>query len=205
MGDPAELAALYASGALPAADCDAFERHLREGCDACVAELRQLDDVVSALAEAPGSDEPAPAIRARLLLRAADDAKSAGAPRPADPRVWHQWQPDSIGSELFVQRAADGVWENTGVDGVLVRRLFVDHDRNQFTALIRMAPGASYPRHIHNGPEECLVLEGELHVGDDVLRAGDYQRAPAGSRHAVQRTEGGCLLLINSSLTDELI
>jgi hypothetical protein len=37
------------------------------------------------------------------------------------------------------------------------------------------------------------------------MRAGDFQRAEAGSVHPVQSTDGGCLLLITSSLDDELL
>ena len=74
------------------------------------------------------------------------------------------------------------------------------------TALFRMAAGSEYIPHVHAGPEECYVLEGDLHVGDDiVMHAGDYQRAPAGSVHGVQRTEGGCLLLVSSSMHDEVV
>ena len=46
------------------------------------------------------------------------------------------------------------------------------------------------------------MLEGDLHIGEDVMHPGDYQFAPAGSRHGVQSTEHGCLLLITSSLND---
>jgi quercetin dioxygenase-like cupin family protein len=42
-------------------------------------------------------------------------------------------------------------------------------------------------------------------VGDLVLRTGDYQCVPAGSVHGVQSTASGCLLLIVSSMHDELI
>jgi len=37
------------------------------------------------------------------------------------------------------------------------------------------------------------------------MRAGDYQRAETGSTHPVQSTRGGCLLLLTSSLRDELV
>ena len=66
-----------------------------------------------------------------------------------------------------------------------------------------MAPGTSYPGHRHAGVEECYVLEGDLRVGDLVMRAGDYQRAAIGSVHGVQSTEGGCLLLVLMSDRDE--
>jgi hypothetical protein len=49
------------------------------------------------------------------------------------------------------------------------------------------------------------VLEGDLHVGDMVLHAGDYQCAITDSLHDVQHTEGGCVLFIVSSLRDEII
>ena len=85
-----------------------------------------------------------------------------------------------------------------------MRRLFVDRPNNRMTAMFRMAPGTDYPEHVHNGFEECYVLEGELHVGDDiVMHAGDYQRADGGSEHARQWTERGCVLLVSTSMSDE--
>ncbi len=127
------------------------------------------------------------------------------APAPKTPQVWKQWDSTSAGGALFTLRSDATPWEPTGIEGIEIRRLFVDRQRNQTTMLIRMAAGRSYPRHVHGGAEECLVLEGDLRVGDNVLHAGDYQRAPEGSLHGVQATDGGCVLLIVSSLTDELV
>jgi anti-sigma factor ChrR (cupin superfamily) len=70
---------------------------------------------------------------------------------------------------------------------------------------VRMEPGTSYPRHRHKGVEEGYVLEGDLHVGDEAMKAGDCQRAETESIHAVQSTESGCLLRIVSSTVDELV
>jgi anti-sigma factor ChrR (cupin superfamily) len=122
-----------------------------------------------------------------------------------NPQVWRQWTPDRENRDLLIIRGDDGAWEETGVAGVRVRRLLVDPARNQFTALVRMDAGTSYPRHVHNGPEECLVLEGDIRMGDAVLHAGDYQYAPPDTLHGEQSTENGCLLLISSSLSDELV
>jgi anti-sigma factor ChrR (cupin superfamily) len=58
---------------------------------------------------------------------------------------------------------------------------------------------------VHGGPEECYVLEGDLRVDDKTMGQGDYQFAPEGCEHSVQSTEGGCLLLISSSLSDRTI
>ena len=71
--------------------------------------------------------------------------------------------------------------------------------------LVRMAPGSSWPPHRHAGPEECYVLEGDIDVGGTRMTAGSYQRVTAGSEHPRQSTIDGCLLLLISSLHDELL
>jgi predicted ChrR family anti-sigma factor len=204
-GDPSELAALYAGGALTYEERVQFEAHLATGCQLCQAELDRLNSVLAALYAATEPMPVAPEIRARLLQHIAA-APSAGAASPLRARLDKvlaaEGQP---AQDLLINRAAPARWESTDIPGVQMRVLFMDRANNQFTALVRMAPGTAYPSHIHSGPEECLVLEGALCVGDEVLHAGDYQRAPAGSCHGVQKTEQGCLLLITSSLTDVFV
>lgn len=203
IGDPCELAALYAAGAMNDAERVGFETHLAQGCALCDAELAGFTSVVTALADMAGREAPSPTVRPRLLSKLGNlqgPHSSEGS-----TQVWKNWRPDPIHGDLLVVRKDQGGWEETGVAGVRVRRLLVDTERNQFTGLIQMDAGAAYPRHVHNGPEECLVLEGDLHVGETVLNAGDYQFAPPGSLHGIQSTERGCLLLITSSLTDELV
>lgn len=201
--DLGEWAALYASGALPSDEMesrlagDAFDGAALSGA------LKDLYPVVELLVDGVTPVPPPVCIRETLLRRV--DADMAASAKPAvSPQVWRDWPTSAAGDELFVLRAGEGRWEETGVAGVRVRRLFVDRRRNQMTAMVRMEPKTSYPGHRHAEAEECLVLEGDLWVGDTVLHAGDYQRAPADSMHGVQRTEGGCLLLITSSLTDEM-
>jgi anti-sigma factor ChrR (cupin superfamily) len=185
--DPADLAALYAAGALAGDELAAVERLLVEGCAAVENEVRSYDAVIAALAGAVSPVAPDPRVRAELLRRVAA-RKSAPAPRPP--------------AGLFILRSEEGSWEDIGVPGVRRRVLFVDSARGWITALIRMAPGTSFPGHPHPGAEECLVLEGDLHVGDLVLRAGDYQRAEAGTEHEEQSTEDGCLLLVTAPVEE---
>ena len=52
--------------------------------------------------------------------------------------------------------------------------------------------------------EECVVLSGDLRFGDEVMRAGDYQVAEAGSTHQVLTTREGCTLFVISA-TDNVI
>lgn len=209
IGDSQELAALYVAGAMTPAETSAFETHLAHGCARCDEELRSLGGVLEDLVGVPGSIEPDPDVKRGLLARieephrAHSDASSAPSTAQS-PQVWRRWSSDAAGLDHVIRRAGDNDWEATGIDGINVRRLFVDPARNQMTMLVRMAAGTAYPRHIHDGPEECLVLEGDLRVGDEHLRKGDYQRMAPGSRHPVQSTDGGCLLMIVSSLSDEL-
>lgn len=203
IGDPAELAALYAAGAMPFEQHAAFEAHLAAGCSACESELRSYGSVVEGLAHAVSPVVPDATVRAAVLERIQGSA--ARTPHaPSEAQVWKHWTADPR-EGMFIRRASEGEWVPTGVAGVRVRRLFADPQKDQITMLVRMDPGAAYPAHRHAGPEECLVLEGDLQIGDiATLHAGDYQRAGQGSRHVVQSTRGGCLLLIVSSLSDEL-
>jgi anti-sigma factor ChrR (cupin superfamily) len=89
-----------------------------------------------------------------------------------------------------------GGWRDLDFDsfraGVDIRELTEGYPK---LALLRYAPGASVPRHLHTGLETILVLEG---VQSD--EAGDYPAGsllvnPEGSVHAV-RSETGCVVLI---------
>lgn len=64
--------------------------------------------------------------------------------------------------------------------------------------LIRMDKGGWLPPHDHPTPEECVVLEGEVWLGDVHCRAGDFHLAPAGLRHGALRTDEGCLLYVRT-------
>ncbi len=65
--------------------------------------------------------------------------------------------------------------------------------------LVRVQPGGRLPAHDHrHGPEECIVISGSCHLDGEFLRAGDYQCAPAGSRHVDVHSDEGCMLFIRS-------
>ncbi len=205
LGEPAELAALYAAGALTDAERDAFEAHLESGCAACAAEVRLYGPVTADLATALPQEAPPLRVRDSLLDRIRHAAVAAEGNSPLLPHLRAEARTDPGHPNPVVHRPTEGPWQDTAVAGVRLRVLHVDQARNHFTALVRMAPGTAYPRHVHSGPEECLVLEGDLRVGDAVMRAGDYQYADVGSAHGEQSTENGCLLFITSSLSDEFV
>ncbi len=61
----------------------------------------------------------------------------------------------------------------------------------------RMPPGMTTRAHRHNGPEQFLILEGELVESDGtVLCAGDMVFYRNGTEHN-SHTPGGCLLAVH--------
>jgi hypothetical protein len=186
-----ELAALHMLAALEPDEAARFEQHLREGCAECEAELSGMREAVAAVGFTAAS-EPPPGLRDQLFARIR-----------SGPQVWKGWS-ESPAGDLHVVRGGEGGWQIVR-DGVYAKRLYVDPVRDSVTMLIRMDPGASYVPHRHGGPEQCFVLEGDIHEGNDVFHAGDFQCAAKDSTHGAQWTENGCLLLIVSSLHDQLL
>jgi anti-sigma factor ChrR (cupin superfamily) len=177
--DDRERAELYALGALDEAQAATLEDHLRD-CPVCRREVDELRAAADELDFAPPPVEPSPELRRRLLGNLV-------------PR----------GATLL--RRAEGEWAPTGVDGVDLRVLFADAAQDRQTILLRMAPGATFPVHLHHGAEECLVLEGDVRDGDLEMTAGDFVRFEEGTQHGPLQTREGNLLLIVSSLHDEIV
>ena len=79
--------------------------------------------------------------------------------------------------------------------GVSMKNLHVDDHGQSF--LLRLDPGATLPAHPHDSDEECIVVEGELQLGDFNMRAGDYHLARLGSRHEDIFSPTGALVFIH--------
>ena len=94
-------------------------------------------------------------------------------------------------------RAEAGVWEPVA-PGVERKPLW---DSGQATScLIRLAPGAVFPAHDHPLDEECVVLEGSLRIGADLLlRVGDFHVGVKGVVHDVVGTQEGCLCFLRTA------
>jgi putative transcriptional regulator len=150
-------------------------------------------------AEALGRSLPPASPPAGLKDRLMERIRSGAA-----VQAWKQWRPDSPDDNVIV-RGGVSEWQPTAVEGVSVRRLFVDAAADRITMLVKMDAGTSYPAHRHGGVEECFVLEGDLYGPDFEMKAGDYQRLAGGSTHGVQGTRTGCLLFIVSSMNDDLL
>jgi quercetin dioxygenase-like cupin family protein len=82
--------------------------------------------------------------------------------------------------------------------GVEVLRLA--GDARVVSMLVRFDAGASVPDHGHELDEDCLVLDGEMFLGDILLRAGDYQLAPAGGSHWGEMSDVGCVFFFHGAI-----
>ena len=77
--------------------------------------------------------------------------------------------------------------------------------RKYLTCLVRMEPGAHYPSHRHADAEELFLLSGDLHVGPEVMHAGDYCRADAETIHSETSSETGCQFLLLASQNNQIV
>lgn len=87
---------------------------------------------------------------------------------------------------------ADG-WEDLA-PGVYKKNLQTDGILSSF--LVRMEPNSTCFSHSHSQNEECMILRGEVFLGDILLQGGEYQLAPVGSVHGKIYTDVGALLFI---------
>jgi ChrR Cupin-like domain len=81
-----------------------------------------------------------------------------------------------------------------------IQRRVMWHRDGQAAMLYFAQPGAQVPLHTHGHDEECLMVQGELFLDDVLLRAGDYQLAPAGTGHHITQTDTGVVIYAHGDL-----
>lgn len=182
---------LYALGLLNDEQRIACESHLLS-CSKCRLLVEETVQVIVGMA---GSAAPALEAKERFAAMVRDQKQESA---PAKPEILFDVQGllAISSSTLSWQAAADGVW---------VKTLFEDKARNYRTSLVKLDSGTRYPAHRHAAVEEAFVLEGDLHYDIGVLHAGDYCRSVPGSIHSPSHTEAGCILLVSTSMADELL
>ncbi len=101
-------------------------------------------------------------------------------------------------------RSGEGEWRSL-TPGAEIKMLMVDRDAGFQSFLLRLSPGAMLPPHDHSILEECLLLEGDMLIGERAYRRGDYHAALPGSRHAPISTRNGGIVFIRSELRPEML
>jgi quercetin dioxygenase-like cupin family protein len=98
---------------------------------------------------------------------------------------------------LTTIQADEGVWESFSPK---VKIKVLHRDVNTQSYLLKLEPGAIVLPHVHGQDEECMVLEGEVRIGDLVVKAGAYHLAPRGVPHEPISSETGALLFLRGSI-----
>jgi len=101
-----------------------------------------------------------------------------------------------IESGHLTVRDETAAWK-TFLPGVKIKVLHEAHGVMSY--VLQLAPGASVPAHHHPLDEECVVLEGVLHIGELVVAAGDYHLARRDALHATLRTETGSTIFLRGA------
>lgn len=99
--------------------------------------------------------------------------------------------------ERYVVRPGDEPWLPSPTPGV--ERQMLDRIGDEIaraTSVVRFAPNAAFPEHVHGGGEEFLVLQGLFYDDDGQYPVGTYVRNPIGSRHAPRAGADGATLLV---------
>ena len=182
-----EQLALYALGALSQQEARAVENHLAEGCEVCVSELQSFESVVGALGLAVPPVTPPPDVRAKLLTQLREETEAVS-------------RPSGEALKNYSLRANEGQWTEIA-PGVFEKHLFADKRRGTVTTMIKMMPGMKLPSHRHVGVEECLLIEGDFHIGGEEFGPGDYRCAMPGTIDETSFSINGALLLIVSQGT----
>ena len=128
------------------------------------------------------------------------------APEPADAaaqarvkqRLLRRIAAESTPRHLTV-RATDAGWQPFGA-GLTMKVLH--HEGETMSYLVRLLPGASLPAHRHPIDEECVVLEGEMHIGDLVVGAGGFHLGRSGVLHDRLTSPGGALIFLRGAVPE---
>jgi len=183
--DHVDLVFMYALQALPASEAAVVAERIAT-CAQCRQEAETLRPIVDLL---PGWPTDVLRPSAPLWERLAGRIAAEQGAKPFSPPP---------------QRSAQPEWKEAA-PGISVKLLATDTQKNRVSMLVRLAPGAEYPRHRHAGLEELHLLDGELMIDDRTLYPGDYNRAEADTVDYRVWSETGCTCVLITSIDDAIL
>lgn len=181
-----KLVSDYLSDSLKEEECKQLEDFLQTPTgDFTNLEMAKYQALISGIYYSAEPVKPAADFKKRIFAQISDEQSDVDLEVP-------------LKEASFVSiRAYEGQWVSMG-EGLTAKFLHEDKAQSRTTMLVKMEAGSIFPAHPHGGVEELFVLEGDCLIGSELLRAGDYHRAQAGSEHGSASTENGCMMLINS-------
>ncbi len=137
------------------------------------------DDLTASVGEALANTQLDPVDRAmmksRLMARVRDESNES-----------------NEGNTVTIVKSEDGwEWFSPRVKMKVLRS-----DPASTSYLLKLEAGAIVWPHRHRQDEECMVLEGEISIGELRVGAGAYHLAPAGMVHQPIRTDVGATLFL---------
>jgi quercetin dioxygenase-like cupin family protein len=182
--DHSELVYLRALQALSPGEVAGAEAQI-SACADCQQEMQTLRPIIDSFISWPTDVlRPSTSLWERLAHRIA--AETGAKPVLPAPQRW-----------------AEPEWKEVA-PGISCKLLATDTEKNRVSMLVRLAPGADYPGHRHDGVEELHMLHGELIVDDKKLYPGDYLRGEPGSVDQRVWSETGCTCVLLTSFRDVL-
>lgn len=144
----------------------------------------------------PASDATFPADLEGLFAEAVRDA-------PLDPmaarfmksRLLARVGESERGAATHTVHPEQGQWERFS-PRIKIKVLRREPDGSSMSYLLKLEPGALLVPHKHAIDEECVVLEGEVTIGDERVGPGSYHLAPRGLVHLPIRSEHGATLFV---------
>jgi putative transcriptional regulator len=183
-----ERLALHAAGQLRPVERAIVEAHLAF-CSACTGRLRELLEPGGRwLSEVAGAEVTAAAWE--RLERRLDDASPAIATIEfPEARMAGASLPAAAWEELGIERGAVR-WR--GVPGTRARIgvLSTDQEADIDLVMVGLAGGQRFPRHLHLGNEEVMMLAGGYTDEFTHLDAGDYFHYAPGTEHGALTDRG---------------
>lgn len=127
----------------------------------------------------------------------APQALPAGSGERIRRQLLQRVRADACGTPSDTIRSDEGGWHlvRPKVQMKVLRR-----DSDTVSFLLRLEAGGEIPAHDHQIEEECMVLEGEVTIGELTLSAGDYHLAHRGQPHGKLWSSRGALLFLRGQV-----
>ena len=190
-----EQASLYALGTLFGPEQTAFEKELFDNPE-LLAFTRSLQRAANLLAEAAASAPLPPGLKDKVLQKIGQTpATKIPTPSPLA----------ALAGLSFTSANDQTGWKQLPIPGAWIKLLSLAKARGYAVLMGRLDAGARYPAHVNAGPEDFLVLTGDLHIGSHRMGPGDFHHADGGSRHEENYSVEGCTLISVLTTDDPLV
>jgi anti-sigma factor ChrR (cupin superfamily) len=157
------------------------------------------ETVIEQLNAAHTGMTPLPLVKARMhnqLLKRITTAPQQENRKPNKAQV-----PKTLLDDGLTIHANEGEWIQIKPK-VAVKPLSLDRKAGTRSFLMRLDAGAQWPAHTHSVDEECVVLQGNVSIGNLTIQKGDYHLAPKGMKHEEFISEQGALLFLRAGIKD---